>query len=134
MGLFSISMIIDIGTTKITPGKNTMKISTIATSLVNTQSAFHTALRPLRYAYSVIVNRHSVKTETVGIKYVSDYRDRYDWIVDNIPDFKKSVWVNCTIKRYNLTKPHNLTVVSELQGEFRFRRRADAMAFLMRWA
>lgn len=111
-----------------------MKISTIVTSLANAPSALHRLFRPLRYTYSLIFNRHAVKTETVGIKYVDDYRDRYEWIKDNIPNFKKSVWVNCTVKTYRLTKPHNLTVVSELHGEFRFRSRADAMAFLMRWA
>lgn len=103
-------------------------------TLETTQGKIYKFFRPVRRLYSKVFNRYSVSTDAVGIKYVNDYRDRYDWIAENIPNFKKSVWVNCTVLTYNLAKPHNLTTVSELHGEFRFKRQADAVAFLMRWA
>ncbi len=114
---------------KTTPGKNTMT-STIET----TQGKFYKFFRPIRQLYSKVFNRHSVSTESVGIKYTDDYRKRYEWIEENIPNFKKTVWVNCTVTTYHLPKPHNLSVVSELRGEFRFKYRSDAVAFLLRWA
>ena len=107
-----------------------MMKSTIATF----RDKLRKILRPIRHAYSVVFNRYAVKTSAVGIKYVNDYSDRYEWIAENIPDFKRSVWVNCSVKTYRLTKPHNLSTVTELNGEFRFKRQSDAVAFLMRWA
>lgn len=109
-------------------------MTTILTIPAKSSQYFFRKTRPIRYVWSLLFNRYPIKTETVGIKYVDDYRDRYEWIADNIPNFKKTVRVNCTVKTYMAAKPHYFNTISELHGEFRFKRQEDAVAFLMRWA
>ena len=79
-----------------------------------------------------ITHRHCVKLTSVGVYNVEDYKERYYWLDDNIPSFTKAIWVDATVTTYtNLAK---CTIEKQLSGQFRFKRKSDALAFILRWA
>jgi hypothetical protein len=79
-----------------------------------------------------ITHRHNVKMESVGVFNVDDYTERYAWLSENVPDFKKTIWIDATVS--SITDLITRTVDKQLSGTFRFKYRTDALAFVMRWA
>ena len=79
-----------------------------------------------------ITHRHCVKLTSVGVYNVEDYKERYYWLDENIPNFRKTIWMDVTVN--TITDLLNTTIEKQLSGQFRFKRKSDALAFIMRWA
>jgi hypothetical protein len=82
--------------------------------------------------WSRVTHRHCVKLTSVGVYNVADYRERYDWLAENIPNFTKTIWMDVTVN--TITDMLNTTIEKQLSGQFRFKRKSDSVAFILRWA
>jgi len=79
-----------------------------------------------------VTHRHCVKLTSVGVYNVDDYKERYYWLDENIPNFRKTIWVDVTVN--TITDLTHTTIEKQLSGQFRFKRKSDALAFAMVWA
>jgi len=77
-----------------------------------------TAWARRRYPYSVPIH-------IVGI---AEYSKHYEWVVANVEDYKYSVW---TIMQKQYYHYNNGTAETHYVGEFRFKRKTDAVNYAL---
>lgn len=78
----------------------------------------------LRFPYEVEVSQPQYR-------WNDWYDERYEWMMDNIPDPKRNIWLD--LEFMSLRDDPNIMPTSWVIGKLRFRRREDAMHYKMRW-
>lgn len=82
--------------------------------------AVKTAVARKRYPYSVPIH-------IVGIL---DYAAHYQWLTENVEDHERSIW---TIMQKHIYSFNNGTFETHYIGEFRFKRKQDAVNYWLRF-
>lgn len=96
------------------------QISRIYEVMLAASDAVKTAIARRRYPYSVSIH-------IVGI---AEYATHYQWLTENVKDHEDAIW---SIMQKHFYHFNNGTAETHYVGEFRFRRKTDAVNYMLRF-
>lgn len=95
------------------------------------KSIWHHAVSQTKNIYSKHRYPHAITVNKIADEWDAWYLERHQWIVENIEDPTRNVWLSRKI-----TTLHDLHFMPEtyVEGTLRFRRKEDLVMFMLRWA